>query len=486
LRLSSNIPVLCILLLVLTAVTALKPVGYIGGGGDEWQYLASARCWATHGICIPHDHWSARWPLIAPMAASIRLFGETRATVELVPFLYTAAALLLFACLTIRLFGRVEALIAGAALIATPVFSLGTLKPEVDVVELAFLVAAVTAWHAAITRRQRRWAIATGIAFALAVQTRETSLAYLLVAGIVFLCSCADDRKLMLWAIPGFAAPVIAESLFLWHLAGDPLLRLHLALHHTQLQSSELSAGVDTSRSPLLNPAFIAGWHPSNGIHVCWPIDPILNLLSHPEIGMTLLSALLLLASAPSGTRRQTAGRFVLIATAGATLLIYVLAIDPKPRMFLPLVTTSSMAIGAMVPISWYIGRRTIAVAVLAILFAQSVCFIAASFSTYRLEPVAASWIARDPDAITMDETTKRVLALVPAIQNLPVNDDSRPLHLTVSGLGCYGPAGQRSTVVRSYKPSNWIIFLFPSPHPSLCLFAHSPRNAGSDARPIE
>jgi hypothetical protein len=484
--LGSDIPVSSLLLLLLVIVATLKPVGYVGGGGDDWQYLAAARCWAAHGICMPHNHWSARWPLIAPMAASIKLFGETRTTVEFASFLYTAAALLLLGRLTARLFGQIEALIAGVAMLATPVFTLGALKPEIDVVELAFLLAAVTAWNTATTKRKPLWAVATGMAFALAVQTRETSLAYLLIAGIVFLRSPVDDRKLMLWAVPGFATMIVAESLFLWHATGDPLLRLHLALHHTQLQSSELSASVDTSRSPLLNPAFIAGWRPSNGIHLYWPIDPILNLLSHPEIGMTLLAALLLLASAPSGARRNTAGKLVLIATCGAMLLIYVLAIDPKPRMFLPLVAASSMAIGAMAPIAWRNGRRTITTAVLAILFGQSASVIAASSSTYRLEPMAASWIVHNPNAITMDETTKRVLALVPAARSLPVDDNNRSLRLAVSDLDCSSLAGSRSIVVRSYGPPDWHVSLIRNAHTWLCLFERPARDTSGNAYSIE
>ncbi|MDB5700626.1 MAG: hypothetical protein JWL66_825 [Sphingomonadales bacterium] len=65
-------------LLLLTAVllTLVNPIGYHGGGADDWYYLQAARCLVeTQGLCLPHTHWAARFPLILPMAAAIGTIG---------------------------------------------------------------------------------------------------------------------------------------------------------------------------------------------------------------------------------------------------------------------------------------------------------------------------------------------------------------------------------------------------------------------------
>ncbi|MDP8994714.1 MAG: glycosyltransferase family 39 protein, partial [Pseudomonadota bacterium] len=268
------------LALAAVAVAALNPVGYIGGGTDDWQYLVAAECWAESGACLPHDHWSARWPLIAPMAGALALFGESRFTVGLVPFLFALAALFLLCCILERLFGRTAAVIGGAALLTTPVFALSLVRPNVDVVELAFLLGALAAALAALDRRNPVFAAVAGGALALAVLTRETSFVFAALFALWFLRSPASDRKILIWAAPGFALPLAAEIGTYWLAAGDPLRRLALAFNHTRIPSTELSPAVDVSRSPLFNPDFIAGWKRSNGIEIHWTVDPVLNLLT--------------------------------------------------------------------------------------------------------------------------------------------------------------------------------------------------------------
>ena len=61
---------------LLFALVLPNPVGYVGGGGDDWYYVQAARCVAAHGWCVPDTHWAARWPLVAPMGLALRLFGD--------------------------------------------------------------------------------------------------------------------------------------------------------------------------------------------------------------------------------------------------------------------------------------------------------------------------------------------------------------------------------------------------------------------------
>src|SRR3546814_4715981 len=103
---------------------------------------------------------------------------------------------------------------------------------------------------------------------ALAVQSRERGFAYVVIAGAAFLRADRGARQVLVWAVSGFAAPILLEMASFAAMFGDPLARYVIALHHTAVPSTALAAGVDVSRGPLLNPAVIAGWRQIGRAHV--------------------------------------------------------------------------------------------------------------------------------------------------------------------------------------------------------------------------
>jgi hypothetical protein len=94
----------------LALILIVNPVGFVGGGWDDWQYLNAARCWVQHGPCLPTDHWQGRWPIIAPLAAVIALLGESRFSVGLPSLAYSIGSLVLLAWLGNRLAGKARRL----------------------------------------------------------------------------------------------------------------------------------------------------------------------------------------------------------------------------------------------------------------------------------------------------------------------------------------------------------------------------------------
>src|SRR3546814_13930089 len=103
--------------------------------------------------------WSFRRVLfrsIAPLSVAIGLLGESRLAVGLVPLAYSLAAVTLVRHLALRLFGTAASLIAGIAFLATPMVGLSLLHPNIDIVALTFLLAALSASVAALDRRSRR------------------------------------------------------------------------------------------------------------------------------------------------------------------------------------------------------------------------------------------------------------------------------------------------------------------------------------------
>src|SRR3546814_19362922 len=86
---------------------------------------------------------------------------------------------------------------------------------------------------------------------------------------------------------------------------------------------------------------------------VHWAVNPVINLLAHGMIGPTLMAAaVLIIARRRAVPRIQViaAIRLLVAALGESAILIYVLAIDPLPRLFLPLPAAAALAIGALSP----------------------------------------------------------------------------------------------------------------------------------------
>jgi 4-amino-4-deoxy-L-arabinose transferase-like glycosyltransferase len=375
------------------------------------------------------------------MAASIAASGESRAAMALVPLLYSGAVLVLFARIVERLAGGSAGVAAGTVLLLTPAFTIQLARPNIDHVELAFLLVALLGWIEAVRTGRRSFALLVGFGLAMAVLARETSAVFVAAAGIAFLRAPLAHKRVLVWAAPAFAAPVAAEMLVYAAAAGDPFYRLGLAFGHTRIPSAELASWVDTSRSPLFNPDFIAGWRASNGIEAHWTVKPLLNLVTHANIGMTLIGAAALWVAAPRVDHEQAQRRIhlslVAIAGGAALVFIYALGIDPKPRMFLPLAAACAAAAGVAAVALWRSGNRIVPAAIALFLIPPAFVSYLAVPANGPAERAAAEWLATMPSQVTVDETTRRYLALVPGIRSLPVDASARALRLSVSTEPC-------------------------------------------------
>lgn len=466
-------------LVVIVALRLLWPGGYAGGGNDDWHYLKAARCIAEHGWCLPHDHWGTRLPLLYPMAAVLTVVGESRWTVGLVPFLYTAAALVLLTTLVARRFGRAAGALAGLALALTPAFSGPALQPAVDCAELAWLLAALFCGSVAIERDDRRWAALAGAALALAVLTRLTALSVFPLLALGLLFRPPRPWRLAIAVALGLTLPLLLDAVIYALMTNDPAHGWALSLHHTRIASAELPAQVDLGQSALLNLDFIRNWRRSMGIEVHWSVDPWLNLLADPRSGLTLIGAAgLMLANCrrlPPGARVL---RYALIAAAiHATLLVYVLAIDPKPRMFLPELTLAAALIGVAATAAWRNHRPALPLVLFA-LMALRALLLSYDAPDRAAITAAGDRIARADPELAIEAETRTALTLSPAVSHLPASG-ARTLVLT--DQSCRGLAGsmllrEERLVRREPSPIAWLrahnILLAPATIPSLCVIS--------------
>lgn len=431
--------------LLLAAIVAipllLNPIGFVGGGGDDSHYLDAARCWAAAGgPCFPQSHWWTRWPAVAPMAASIRWFGESRTTVAIGPFVWWASAVLLIAQLGRLWFGRTVGLVAALLLASLPVAGGAALQATADIPELAAQLAALTAATLAFQRQSRWWALAGGVAAAIALETRETSLAFCAAAAIAWLMLPRDRRAVLLWAGLGLAGTMATEMLVYFVATGDPLLRFRLALGHVAIPSAELPAGFDSRRSPLFNPDYIAAWKREQDIRVHWSVDPWLNLIASPRLGWTLLATaiiLLLARSTLSKPSRRGIELMVSLALLVSALLIYGLAIDPKSRMFMLLGSAFSIAAAAAAVSAWRSSRQWAPAAILGLLVAINGRTLMEMPSTSAAEARARQWIAAHPNDIEIDAATLSSLTLIAEAHALPAEHSGKALRIIATNGAC-------------------------------------------------
>jgi hypothetical protein len=272
------------------------------------------------------------------------------------------------------------------------------------------------------------------------VQARDTSILFCGAATLAWFLLDPKRREILLWSVAGFAAIIAIDLVTYAAAAGDPLYRYRLALAHVTIPSEELSATVDTHRSPLFNPAYIAGWKREAGITLWWPLDPWLNLLWSPRIGLLLAGAALGVAY---GWTNLTAdwkvrvGRGMGLAILIAIGLIYALAVDPKPRMFFALVAASSLGLAAVTVASWRAGRGLVPASITALVMLGGLVGLSMIPNTHELERGASAWIAAYPGAIEIDRRTQNILTLLPEARALPLAGSGKPLRLQATTGRC-------------------------------------------------
>jgi hypothetical protein len=413
--------------------------GYFGGGADDAQYLYAARCWVDNGPCLPTNHWEGRWPAILPVAAAISMLGESRFTVALWPFLSGATALGLVICVGNRIGGSPAGWLAAILVLFTPTFSTLFLTPNVELLELALILTGVLAVGAWTESRKAVTAAAAALAFSMAFQVRETAIIAAAMAA-AFVVSRRPSLRHLLVAMMAFLAPLLIEFILYWQLTGDPLYRRKLSVGHTLLISPELLGPVDTLHGPFFNKAYIANWRREPGIYVHWLIDGPLNLLLNARAGWSLAFVgvlLTVLRGRISKSAQQRAFVFVTVCISYVFVLIYALAVDPKPRIMLVPLTISSVALAVLLTALWRNGERAMAQFLVAghILSGAAILFVQP-----RVQPIedgAQSWIARFPGALEADPYTLRHLALVPDISHVASLGTQRPFLLHATELGC-------------------------------------------------
>lgn len=467
-------------LATLLVVVLPDAIGYMGGGGDDWYYVEAARCAAASGWCLPTTHWATRWPLIGPMAAAFAAFGVGPLQAMVVPFAYSIAAIILFVVLVERHFGPRAAMLAGIVFASVAAFAKAALQPNVDIVELAWLLAAATVASTAFQHSNARQALFAGVFLGVALQARMTGIVWLPIIATALALAAPAHRRLAVPIFAGIAIPLGIEAIYYALAAGDPFLSQHLAAAHGRIPSNALLPGVDLSQSPLFNPDFIGGWRPTMNIYLHWSVDGIVNLLADPAIGPLLAASLLLLWFQRRTLSRRTP--VIVLACVAITYtgaLIYGLAIDPKPRMFLPVAAIAATIIGILAVRAWDSGDRILVAVMVATLVIVGAIETGKRIDMARSAPLAAAWARENPRSVAVDDTTRRFLALDATLYALPVFPASnQPRLIALVPGSCPGAVRALRRAPGRWRVARQADFGVPGDPLALCEFSREDRAA--------
>lgn len=463
----------------LALMLIVNPIGYMGGGMDDWQYLTAARCWAANGPCVPHDHWQGRWPIVAPLGAVIALFGDTRFIVGLPSLIFSIGCLILLASLGNRIAGRPVGYMAALLLLVAPAFAIGLLDPSVEATELFFLLCAAWCILLFTERRSYWWAAAAGLSLSMAFQVRETTIAAVPLAVLGLWVFARRDPRAWLFAAVGAAAPLLLEALVFWLWTGDPLWRRELSMAHTQIPSTELMGAIDRNHSPILNPNYIANWRREPGIHIHWLIDGLVNLFCNMNAGTTIpLSVLFFALFGRSLNQRNRAivAWCLGIALYWACFLIYILAIDPKPRMMEVPIALTALALSVLLVDRYRQGAKLLVMVTLQIAILLPLLLNLLTPSLRHTEPVFARWQQLYPGQIEAGETMRRNLALVDGAEALPAIGSGRPMVILGMNSRCavWAPKATGGALVAVDRAPMTIYDSFRYEKPgNICLFRY-------------
>ena len=391
-----------------TIAVLLMTWRYVGfQSTDDSGYLEAGLGWLAHFPYVGDSHWTLRHPIALPIAGAIAVFGLKETAVSLPAVLYffgTVAVNIFFAS---RFIGLRPA-VAGMVLMSTfPGFVVLATYMNADLVELFYMTVAFWAFVHAIAHPDRRWSLVlSGVAAALGFLTRETSAAFILFVGLLFLFRPMMPRRNYFIIGAAFVAVMGAEWLYLTIMTGNPIYRLHIDKEHDTIdRAAELAWA--RGRGSLIDA--------EGNVSVSVWLDPFLNLLITQKYGLLfwlgIPAAALLLRAHPAPPIRATALRLMLLFS---TVWFAFVALNPKlylvPRYLVVTASFFTMIAAWSLTEIWEEGRHGLAAVVMMAILATSLLALTVENTDPRFaERQLVELVASHPgETVYTDSNTER------------------------------------------------------------------------------
>lgn len=375
------IPFLVAIFLILTLSTVFW-VGY--QGSDDGSYIDAAQGWLRDFPHLGHSHWSLRYPIVLPIAASLALLGQTVVAVALPFMLALTGTVLITVWAMVRRLGQPEAMVFVLLFLTLPgALVLATFVSD-DIMELFLVIASLMLFLAA-EQAVQRWpfAVASGLCAGLAFLTRETSAGLILAYGMLFLIRPGIPRRLYVLMGVAFCAIVFAQTAFIAAMTGDWLYRFHIDATHDVV-----------NRVAVVAHALAAGHvvDDQGNLVVSAALDPILMFLVSQKYGLAFYLGI---AGCTLLFRRrlQQAERSLLVATVvlGVSWSAFIVAnqhfLYLVPRYILVPAWCACVLGGALIGRWWREGRRWLATLVLGVALAVN----SAALLVENTDPIQSS-----------------------------------------------------------------------------------------------
>lgn len=357
---------LAVLIAVSWAAVSIRPIGFMGGGFDDIQYVNAAVRWMQHFPYVGTTHWELRHPFVLQVVALLRAGIEAPSQLLVISVVWYALVLGV-AYVVIRVMaGVVTAFVSCLFLATSPALVELATSLAPDLVEFFLVLSAVSIVLLASARKGSGVLfVLSGLLLGLAWLTRETAGAAMLFLGIVYVFHSMLPTRGFVLLMASVVLVVAFETIWLWSATGDVLYRMHVDMRHVLIPSAHLVGGVaSASDVPVFNPELMSRWVGASPIKVAWYLDPYLAFITNRQFGVVFLVlpalAISLWRQDVSENEKALVYFFSQLGVISFLFSTYVLSIRPQARYYLSTVFAACLVSGVCLAKFWFNNRRAL------------------------------------------------------------------------------------------------------------------------------
>lgn len=212
-----------------------QSVTFIGfeGFNDDSRYIEAAVGWLDKTPFVGETHWAIRHPTVLSIAASFAVFG-TGIYAAAIPSLLCYLGLLGVTFWAIRsAAGQTAAIFCTLSAAIIPISAVNADAVFVWPYELLLIACSFfLIWYSGTKEQGALFAVLAGVFAGFAFLTRETTAAYLVGLGILFLLGLGPARKNYFYMAAGWLFVIGLDTAYFGLLVGDWLYRFKISSNH--------------------------------------------------------------------------------------------------------------------------------------------------------------------------------------------------------------------------------------------------------------